>query len=266
MRMERAGVPGNGRPVAHKLVTHGRSPDSIPLGDGKLCFMGEKSRSCEHEQDLGPLPSQWMWFIKDERHKRGVAEDRPHGYQSPADLEEGWVAHVAGTELEHYRWHCLRRGGATQLWASGARNQIFMLAGGRESPSVARHYTKPKHAWKFVERGEQPVPVCGENGYRLVYGDWSSKQWWPEWLRKELRELAAEAQTMATLWDGLDKPLEKGEGPGRQVHEGRSRRQWVHDCRMDKIVELGEELDMDLVRVHNAVCDKVQAKERSRVS
>ena len=35
---------------------------------------------------------------------------------------------------------------------------------------------------------------------------------------------------------------------------------------MDKIAELGEELDIDLVRVHNAVCDQVPAKERSRVS
>ena len=164
-------------------------------GDGKLCFMGEKSQSGEHDQDLGPWPSRWMRFIKEERQKHGVAEDRPHGYQSPADLEEAWVALVAGSELEHYRWHCLRRGGATQLWASGARNQIVMLAGGWESPSVARHYTKPKHAWKFVERGEQPVPVCGDSRYHLVYGDWSSKQWWPAWLRKELRELAAEART-----------------------------------------------------------------------
>ena len=90
-------------------------------GDGKLCFMGEKSRSGEHDQDLGPWPSRWMRFIKEERQKRGVAEDRPHGYQSPADLEEAWVTLVAGSELEHYRWHCLRRGGATQLWASGAK-------------------------------------------------------------------------------------------------------------------------------------------------
>ena len=41
--------------------------------------------------------------------------------------------------------------------------------------SVARHYTKLKQPWKLVERGEQPVPVCGDFGYRLVFGDWSSK-------------------------------------------------------------------------------------------
>ena len=33
---------------------------------------------------------------------------RPHDYQSPADLEEAWVALVAGSELENYRCHCLR--------------------------------------------------------------------------------------------------------------------------------------------------------------
>ena len=81
--------------------------------DGKLCFMGEKSQSGDHDQDLGPWPSRWMRFIKEELHNRGVAEDRPHGYQSPADLEEVWVALVAGLELAHYRWHCLWRGGAT---------------------------------------------------------------------------------------------------------------------------------------------------------
>ena len=176
------------------LLRIGEAWTAASSGDGKLCFLDEKSRSGEHDQDLGPWPSRWMRFIKEEHHKRGVAEDRPHGYQSPANLEEAWVAFVAGSELKHYRWHCLRRGGATQLWASGARNQIVMLAGGFQSPSVARRYTKPKHAWKFVERGEQPVPVCGDSGYRLVYGDWFSKQCWLAWLRKELRELAAEAR------------------------------------------------------------------------
>ena len=128
------------------LLRIGEAWTASSPGDGKLCFMGEKSRSGEHEQDLGPWPLRWMRFMKEDRQKRGVAEDRPHECQSSADLEEAWVALVAGTELEHYRWHCLRRGGATQLWASGARNQIIMLAGGWESLSVVRHYTKPKHA------------------------------------------------------------------------------------------------------------------------
>ena len=125
----------------------------------------------------GGRPPAWLPVTR--RFGRGMG--RPRG--------------VAGSELKHYRWHCLRRGGATQLWASGARNQIVMLAGGWETPSVARHYTKPKHALNFMARREQPVPVCGDSGNRLVYGDWPSKQWWPAWLRKELRVLAAEPRT-----------------------------------------------------------------------
>ena len=43
--------------------------------DDKLCVMGQKSRSGEHEQDLGPWASCWMRFRKEERQKRGVAEE-----------------------------------------------------------------------------------------------------------------------------------------------------------------------------------------------
>ena len=113
-------MPWNGLAFAHELTNLLRIGEAWTIfspGDGKLCFMGDKSRSGEHEQDLGPQVSRWMRFIKEECQKRGVAEDRPHGDKSPADLEEAWVALVAGTELEHHMWHCLRRGGATRLWA-----------------------------------------------------------------------------------------------------------------------------------------------------
>ena len=127
-------------------------------------------------------------------------------------INMGWrkTAHMATTHPQIWKkqgshlWHdrsSNTTGGTVfggeerhSLRASGAHNQIVMLAGGWGSPSVARHYTKPKHVWKFVERGEPPVLVCGENVYCLVCGDLSSKQWWPAWLRKELRELAAEAR------------------------------------------------------------------------
>ena len=231
--------------------------------DGKPCFMGEKSRSGDHDQDLGPLLSRWMRFIKEQRHKRGVAEDRPHGYQLPGDLEEAWVALVAGSKLEHYKWHRLWRGGATQLWALSARNQIVMLARGWESPSVGRHY--PKHARKFVERGEQLVPVCGDNGYRLVYGDWSSKQWWPAWLRKEVKELTAEARTYGNVVGPTGQAARKRRRTWLAGPLGRSRRQRAHSCRTGKIAEMGEELDMGLVRVPDEVCDQVQEKERTRM-
>ena len=42
---------------------------------------------------------------------------------------------------------------------------------------------------------------------------------------------------MATFWDRLDRPPEKGEGLDLQDRKGRSRRQWAHSCRMGKIVE-----------------------------
>ena len=153
-----------------------------------------------------------------------------------------------------------------------------MLASGWESLSVARQYTKPKHAWKFMERGEQPVPVFGENVCRLVYGDWSSKQWWPAWLRKELRELAAEAQAdgevLGTTGQSIRKrrrtqsagPPEREGGLNQQDRQGQSRRQWAHNRRMEKVMEIGEAVGIDPVRVHDAVCDQVQAKERLRVS
>ena len=65
-----------------KLLRIGEAWTIFSPGDGKLCFMGEKSRSGEHEQALGPWVSRWMQFIKEECQKRGVAEDRPHWYQS----------------------------------------------------------------------------------------------------------------------------------------------------------------------------------------
>ena len=71
---------------------------------------------------------------------------------------------------------------------------------------------------------------------------------------------------MAMFWDRLNKPPRKGEKPDRQDRQGQSRRQWTHNCRMAKIAELGGELDMDLVRVHDEVCDRVHAKERARMS
>ena len=117
MGVKGARVLGLGCPIETNLLRIGEAWTVSSPGDGKLCFLGEMSRSGERDQNLWPWPSRWMRFIKEERQKRGVAEDRPHGYQSPAYLEEAWVALVAGSELVHYRWHCVRRGGATQLWA-----------------------------------------------------------------------------------------------------------------------------------------------------
>ena len=70
---------------------------------------------------------------------------------------------------------------------------------------------------------------------------------------------------MATFWDRLDRPPAKGEGPDQHGRQGQSRRQWAHSCRMGKIAEMGDELDMDLVRVHDQVCDQVHEKERANM-
>ena len=81
------------------------------LGPGKVCFMGEKSLSREHEEDLEPWLLRWMRIIRQEPENPEMAKDRPHGYQSPEVLEEAWVAVVANNELEHYTWRHLRREG-----------------------------------------------------------------------------------------------------------------------------------------------------------
>ena len=68
------------------------------------------------------------------------------------------------------------------------------------------------------------------------------------------------------FWDRLDKPPGRGGGPDQRDRQGQSRRQWTQNCRMEKIAELGRELDMALMRVHNKVCGQVHAKERARMS
>ena len=137
------------------LLRIGEATVSSP-GDGKLasCFLGEKLRSGEHDQDLGPWPSRWMHFIKEERHKHGVAEDRPHGYHPPANLEEAGVALVARSELEHYRWHCLRRGGATQPAGVGRT----------QSNRHARRWVGITVSGKALHKAKACVEVYGEGG------------------------------------------------------------------------------------------------------
>ena len=70
---------------------------------------------------------------------------------------------------------------------------------------------------------------------------------------------------MAMFWDRLDKPPGRGGGPDWQDRQGESRRQWTQNCRMEKIAELGREVDMDMMRVHDRVCGQVHAKERARM-
>ena len=71
---------------------------------------------------------------------------------------------------------------------------------------------------------------------------------------------------MVKFWEQLDKPSEMEGGLNQQGRQGQSRRQWTHNRRMEKVVELGEAVGIDLVEVHEAVGVQVRAKERPLVS
>ena len=58
----------------------------------------------------------------------------------------------------------MRRCGAAVLW--GARIQTVMLAGGWVTPSVAKDYCHPTHAWSCERRMHLPVPVDWGGGGR----------------------------------------------------------------------------------------------------
>ena len=68
---------------------------------------------------------------------------------------------------------------------------------------------------------------------------------------------------MAMFLDQLDKPPGRGDTPDRQDPPGQSRRKWAHSCRMERIKELGGELDIDLMHVHDKLCNQVHVKERA---
>ena len=145
------------------------------------------------------------------------------------------------------------------MWVSGAKNQIVMLAGGWESPSVARHYTKPKHAWKLVDRYVETVgtALCSEtrlpsSGGHHGYAK-SSESWQPR------------HGQMVTFWERLGWPLGRGDAPDRKDRRRHSRHKWA----LERIKELGGGgggLEIDLVCVHDKLCDQVHAKEEARMS
>ena len=68
------------------------------------------------------------------------------------------------------------------------------------------------------------------------------------------------------FWDRLDRPPGRGDTPDRQDRQGQSRCEWAQSCRMEKIKELGGELDIDMMHVHDKLCDQVHAKERAKMS
>ena len=99
-------------------------------GPAKMSFQGQKSRAREDTQDVAPWASRWLGLITKKRERRGHKTDKASCFQTASNLEAHWVSMVTGTPVQHLRWHALRRGGAGELWSSGARGPILMLAGG----------------------------------------------------------------------------------------------------------------------------------------
>ena len=125
---------------------------------GDVRFNGEKGRPGIWDVEVGPWTKWWLLFREIRRPKPGRA-DLPFSFQNAAELQAGWKKIVGGSDFEGYRWHALRRCGAAVLWFWGARIQTVMLAGGWVTPSFAKDYCHPTHAWSCERRMHLPVPV-----------------------------------------------------------------------------------------------------------
>ena len=133
---------------------------------GDVRFNGEKGRPGISDVEVGPWTKWWVLFLWEIRRVKHGRADLPFSFQDAAGLQAGWKKIVGGSDFEGYRWHALRRCGAAVLW--GARIQTVMLAGGWVTPSVAKDYCHPTHAWSCERRMHLPVPVqvrrttCGQ--------------------------------------------------------------------------------------------------------
>ena len=223
-------------------------------GAGKLCFLEEKSRSGEHDQDLGPWPSRWMRFIKEECHKRGVAEDHPHWLPVTRRFGRG-MGHThggIGARTLQMALSAESRGDTVVGVGRTQSNSSCSQVGGnhRQRHGITQNQSMHGSSWRgessrcrYVEK--MGIASCMGTGPPSSSGQHGCEKSLENWRRRHGQ--------MAMFWDRLDRPPAKGEGPDQQGRQGQSRRRWAHNCRMGKIAELGE--DMDLVRVHDKVCD-----------
>ena len=124
---------------------------------GDVRFNGEKGRPGIWDVEVGPWTKWWVLFLWEIRRVKHGRADLPFSFQDAAGLQAGWKKIVGGSDFEGYTWHALRRCGAAVLW--GARIQTVMLAGGWVTPSVAKDYCHPTHAWSCERRMHLPVPV-----------------------------------------------------------------------------------------------------------
>ena len=199
----------------------------------------------EAEHETGSLYEATVWQKLEDGTRKAHARalykflwySKVRSFPSPREVLKGRMLHVA-------------RDGRYELLVKALLFGLRLAEKKSIIPAIvvpAGRYVGRMGIASCMETG--PQSSGGRHGYQRSSGNWQPRH-----------------GRMATFRDRLDRPPEKGEGPNLQDRQGWSRRQWAHSCRMGKDAELGEELDMDLFRVHNAVCDQVQAKERSRVS
>ena len=153
------------------------------------------------------------------------------------------MALVAGTDLEHHRWHCLRRSGIRSAKRDHyARRWLGITVGGQalhEAKACLEVYRERRAALCcYVEK--MGVALCTVTGPPSSGG-------WPGYERSFAR-WRQRHRPMAKFWEQLDRPLKRGEDLDLQDHQGQSRRHWAQNRRMEKVAELGEATGIDLMR------------------
>ena len=126
---------------------------------GDVRFNSEKGRPGSWDVEVGPWTKWWVLFFWEIRRLKHGRADLPFSFQDATKLQAGWKKIVGGSDFEGYSWHALRRCGAAVLWFWGARIQAVMLAGEWVTPSVAKDYCHPTHAWSCERRMHLPVSV-----------------------------------------------------------------------------------------------------------
>ena len=139
------------------LLRVGEAATVRTITRGDVRFNGERGRPGIWDVEVGPWTKWWEPFLLGNPTSQTRACRLALFLLGRAGLQAGWKKIVGGSDFEGYRWHALRRCGAAVLW--GARIQTVMLAGGWVTPSVAKDYCHPTHAWSCERRMHLPVPV-----------------------------------------------------------------------------------------------------------
>ena len=169
---------------------------------GDVRFNGEKGRPGVWDVELCPWTKWWVLFLWEIRRLKHGRADLPFSFQDAAELQGGWKKIVGGSHFKGYRWHALRRCGAAVLCFWGARIQTVTLAGGWVTPSVAKDYCHPTHAWSCERRMHLPIPVDWVGGgtggaFRYRSEERPVDSLWARWVRTDLRDAAPQRSPWA---------------------------------------------------------------------